>query len=107
MGRAASSRQVCTCVGARAGGHNSRETAFRRLAEEVLPQGSGGGVNPSNPPLAKQEIPVCEDLAYFTAAALMSSRNERASSEAPPIRPPSMSFWASNSGALAGFIEPP
>ena len=46
--------------------------------------------------------------AYFTAAAAVTSSTKlRASRLAPPIRPPSISFWASSSGALEGFIEPP
>ena len=45
---------------------------------------------------------------YFAAsAAVTNSTKLRASSAAPPIRPPSMSFCASNSGALDGFMEPP
>ena len=46
--------------------------------------------------------------AYFAAtAAFTRSTKLRGSRLAPPMRPPSMSFWARSSGALAGFIEPP
>jgi hypothetical protein len=44
---------------------------------------------------------------FAAAAAVTNSTKLRASRLAPPMSPPSMSFWASSSGALAGFIEPP
>src|ERR1017187_2081460 len=56
----------------------------------------------------RQHSPSAIDSAHFTAAAAVTSSTKlRASRLAPPIRPPSMSFCASRSGALAGFIEPP
>ena len=48
------------------------------------------------------------NFAYLAAAAAFTSSTKlRDSSDAPPMRPPSMSFCASSSGALAGFMEPP
>lgn len=48
-------------------------------------------------------------VPYFESwtAASMIPPKSLAFSAAPPIRPPSIFFWANNSGALPGFIEPP
>ena len=48
---------------------------------------------------------IANQLTAF--AALIRSMNEFASSDAPPIKPPSMSSCLRSSLALAGFIEPP
>src|SRR5690606_8139892 len=41
------------------------------------------------------------------AAARTMARKSAATSEAPPMSPPSMSAWANSSAALAGFTLPP
>ena len=90
----------------------SSTTTFASMMDENHRDGlvSPHGVRaPPNSDKSGCENPLSNQRPPYRAAvaALISSRNERASSEAPPIRPPSMSFCASSSGALAGFIEPP
>jgi hypothetical protein len=54
------------------------------------------------------EKPKISGTSYYAVwAAFTRSTKLRISSEAPPINPPSISFWERSSGALAGFIEPP
>ena len=60
-----------------------------------------------------REPPAVEDHqrdrghAHAGRAASTIAANDSASSEAPPIRPPSMSGCASSSAALSAFIDPP
>ena len=44
-------------------------------------------------------------LPYFAAATIVAK--SAGFRDAPPIRPPSTSGWASSSAALPAFIEPP
>ena len=85
---------VCGCLA-----HSSSNTGVF-ASETALPGPSGASPQPSS------TTSVTAGTAHDRAASTIAA-NDSASSEAPPIRPPSMSGWASSSAALSAFIEPP
>ena len=81
---------------------------FHRFHNSFTKHGKGDNVRPDVPSRlhgAGME-PSPFSLSYWLAASTMVAKSALFR-EAPPIRPPSTSGWASSSAAFLAFIEPP